>query len=169
MGAGFGMVDRPGIRRRHAAASLAWARRLPLGLLPFLLVAQGLGATPACPALREQRDQFATRAMRAEIALVQTIRRRLCPREEALAEQAHASGTATGDTSTQAAPLDFGAYIRCRQQAEGLLGRTHPVLYTNRQQFVFYSAEGARLARAADGLLPQLNAACPSPQAGPSP
>lgn len=161
MGAGFGMVDRPGIRRRPAAASLAWARRLPLGLLPFLLVAEGLGATPACPVLREQRDQLATRAMRAEIALVQTIRRRLCPREEALAEQAHASGTA--------APLDFGAYIRCRQQAEGLLGRTHPVLYTNRQQFVFYSAEGARLARAADGLLPQLNAACPSPMAGPAP
>lgn len=169
MGAGFGMVDRPGIRRRPAAASQAWARRLPLGLLPFLLVAQGLGATPACPALREQRDQLATRAMRAEIALVQTIRRRLCPREEALAEQAHASGTATGDTSTQAAPLDYGAYIRCRQQAEGLLGRTRPVLYTNRQQFVFYSAEGARLARAADGLLPQLNGACPSPQTGPSP
>ena len=169
MAAGFGMVDRPGIRRHHGVACLAWPRQRTLGLLPLLLVAQGLGAAPACPALREQRDQLATQAMRAEIALVQTIRRRLCPREEALAEQANASGTASGDPSTQAAPLDFGAYIRCRHQAEDMLGRTRPVLYTNRQQFLFYSAEGARLARAADALLPQLNAACPSPQAGPSP
>ncbi len=162
------MLDRPGIRKRPAVASPAWARQLPIALLSFLLIPQSLRAAPACRALQEQRDQLATRAMQAEIALVQTIRRRLCPREEALAEQANAIDKAPAD-SALVAPLDIGAYIRCREQAERLLGRTRPVLYRNQQKFLFYTAEGARLARAADDLAPQLSAACTSPQAQPSP
>lgn len=164
MGRGLGTVACRGIRRRRA-----WARPLPFGLLPVLLLAPSLQAAPACRALQEQRDRLVREAMQAEIALVQTIRRRLCPREEALAEQANAIGPASGANGGQGAALDFGAYIRCREQAERQLGRTHPVLYTNRQGFVFYSAEGGQRARAADALLSQRNAACPSPPAGPPP
>jgi len=85
--------------------------------------------------------------MRAETKLVLATRRRLCHEVEAQAKHPEASGA-----------LDFDAYIRCRTNTEALLKRTRPVLYTNRKGFIFYTAQGARLAREADAIV----AACPT-------
>lgn len=107
-------------------------------------------AAPNCAALRERQQQLATEAMRAEMMLVLATRRRLCPQVEAQAEHPEAEAHS---------PLDFDAYIRCRANTEALLKRTRPVLYTNRKGFIFYTAQGTRLAREADAIA----AACPPP------
>lgn len=120
-------------------------------LLALLLTAV-LPAFPApnCATLRDQQQQLATEAMRVEMKLVLATRRRLCPDVEAQAE--HPEAAASG-------ALDFDAYIGCRANTEALLKRTRPVLYTNRKGFIFYTAQGARLAREADAIA----AACPAP------
>jgi hypothetical protein len=119
----------------------------------LLLAAAAMAVAPAlaqpdCRALKEQRDQRMHQAMQAEIALLQTIRTRLCPAEEAQAAAANAlaPGHAAGT------PLDYSAYIRCRQRAEARLQRSRPVLHRNLRGFAFYTPEGARLASDADGL-----------------
>jgi hypothetical protein len=111
--------------------------------------------------------------MQAEISLVMSLRRQLCAREDAAAEQAHAEPLQPSpEPRSGAVPrLDYAAYIRCRQQAEALLRRGKPVLYRNGRGFVFYTPAGADLARAADALQPEINQACAtaSPPSGPSP
>jgi hypothetical protein len=103
-------------------------------------------AQPDCTAERERQQQLTTEAMRAEMVLVIDTRRKLCPRVEAQAEQPEAEAHSS---------LDFDAYIRCRANSEALLKRTRPVLYTNRKSFIFYTVQGARLAREADALAAQ--------------
>lgn len=125
----------------------------------LLLVLPARAATP-CQALKEQRDQVARDAMQAEIALVHSVRLRLCPQEETLAEQANA--LAAGPST--APQLNYGAYIRCRQRAEALLQRSRPVLYRNLLGFSFYTPAGAALARQSDALQQRLRNTCSSPQ-----
>lgn len=84
-----------------------------------LLITTAAQAAPDCLALRSQRDQLATQAMQAEIALLQELRQRLCPGEETRQ------------------PLNVGAYIHCREAAELQLQRTRPILYRNRKGFTF--------------------------------
>lgn len=79
-------------------------------LLPLQGLAQPLGL-PECRALRERRNQLAAAAMQAEIALVLATRRRLCPRQEALAEQANAGASraeAAGSSGPQGQSADAG-------------------------------------------------------------
>ncbi|MFN9635965.1 MAG: hypothetical protein ACK55D_04550 [Synechococcaceae cyanobacterium] len=113
-------------------------------------------AAEACRALKEQRDGLARQAIQAEFSLLHGLRQQLCPQQEALAtgEQAPAPDPLKGPQ------LDYGAYIRCRQQAEAQLQRSRAVLYRNRRGFPFYTAAGARLARQADGLQPRLERQC---------
>lgn len=120
--------------------------------LLLMLVAAALPgfAEPNCAQLLDGQQKLATEAMRAEMPLVLATRRRLCPEVEAQAE--HPEAAASG-------ALDVDAYIRCRTNTEALLKRTRPVLYTNRKGFIFYTAQGARLAREADALA----AECSSP------
>lgn len=135
-----------------------------VALLPLLMGAGSLRVDTDCTTFQNQRDQLSTQALQAEISLVLNIRRRLCPQEESLAEQDNANLNGKGSRNS-AADLDYGAYIRCRQQAELLLRRTRPVLYRNQQAFLYYTPEGARLARESDELTRQLSAAC-SPRLG---
>ena len=161
---------RPGPRR----AGRSPARRQPgpgfaaLALLLGILSASSLHAAPVCRELRQRRDGLAAEAMQAEIALVMNIRQRLCPAEETAAEQAnalarsHATSSATPSAAVPAPlPLDYQAFIRCREQAERLLRRARPVLFRNGNGFFFYTATGARLARQAEALQPELAASCP--------
>jgi hypothetical protein len=104
-----------------------------------------------CQALAQQRDQVAGRAMKAEVARLHALRQTLCPQQEALA---------TSDATEARPGLDYGSYIRCRQQAESELQASQPVLYTNRQGFTFFTPEGARMAREADALSTQLQRDC---------
>jgi hypothetical protein len=148
------------------------------GLLPLQALAQSLGLAD-CRGLRERRDRLAAEAMQAEITLVLATRRRLCTRQEALAEQANAS-TAVADPTAglharveQAPPsgeaplaLDYTAYLNCRRQAEQQLRRSRVVLYTNQRGFTFYTRAGARLARDADGWQQRLSASCPAAGGG---
>ena len=124
-------------------------------------LAAPVDAADPCRALKEQRDQLSRQAMQAEIVLLHALRQRLCPEQEGLATEAHA-GAADQLTGSR---LDYAAYIHCRQQAEAQLQRSRPVLHRNVANFNFYTAEGARLARLADGLKPQLDRQCnpPSP------
>jgi hypothetical protein len=117
-------------------------------LLGLLQLAPAL-ASANCQGLLEQRDQLAAKAMQAEVALIHSIRRRLCPRVEALAEQGHAQ------------ELDISAYIHCRQEAEAQLRRTRPALYHSGSRFICYTLEGAELARQADGVQASFQRACP--------
>lgn len=119
-------------------------------LLGFLQQAPAL-ASANCQALQEQRDQLAAKAMQAEVALIHTIRRRLCPGVEAQAEQGHAQ------------ELDISAYIHCRQQAEAELRRTRAALYRSESGFIYYTQEGAELARQADARRQQFGRQCPLP------
>jgi hypothetical protein len=137
-----------------------------ISLITMLVGASSLQAASDCETLRNQRDQLAAKALQAEMSLVLSIRRRLCPQVEALAEQANAN---TGSNSTSGEVLDYGAYIRCRQQAEVQLRRTRSVLYRNRQAFSFYTPAGARLARETDELTGQLITVCLPSTPQPSP
>lgn len=133
--------------------------------LPLQTLAQPLGLVE-CRGLRERRNQLAAEAMQAEIALVLATRRRLCPQQEALAEQAHAGGeTGRGEGDDQTSPavradLDYSAYLQCRNRAEQLLRRSRVILYTNLRGFTFYTLAGARLAREADAWQLRLREGC---------
>jgi hypothetical protein len=99
----------------------------------------------ACRNLLDQRHALAEQAIKAEIALVRTIRERICPVLSQQADQANAN-----DRSELT--IDYQALLDCRHKAEEQLLRSQRVLYVNRQQFRFYTAAGAKLARQADGL-----------------
>jgi predicted ATPase len=99
----------------------------------------------ACQNLLDQRNALAEQAMKAEIALVRTIRERICP---VLSQQADGANANDRNELT----IDYQALIDCRHKAEEQLLRSQRVLYVNRQQFRFYTAAGAKLARQADGL-----------------
>lgn len=126
-----------------------------------LLLALPAPALTPCQALRAQRDQVAREAMEAEIALVHSVRQRLCAQEETLAEQANAQA-AQPSTGPH---LNYKAYIHCRQRAEALLQRSRPVLYRNRLGFIFYTPAGASLARQSDALWQRQRDTCPQDQA----
>ena len=136
--------------------------RLALATLLFISIGAPTWAVN-CQQLQEQRDQLARRAMAAEVALVHSERQKLCPQLEALAT---ADGT-TESTAGASAELDYGAYIRCREQAEMQLTATRPVLYRNSSGFPFLTPDGARLARQADALINALQASCSAPPSGP--
>lgn len=133
---------------RNALMSTSKQVLFPLALaLEVGLPAWGLD----CQQLQEQRDQRAQRAMAAEVALVHSQRQKLCPQLEALA---------TSESTGSSPQLDYGAYIRCRQQAEADLVNSRRVLYRNTLGFTFLTVEGARLAREADGMQQTLSASC---------
>ncbi|MGB5241262.1 MAG: hypothetical protein WBN80_11540 [Prochlorococcaceae cyanobacterium] len=98
-----------------------------------------------CRVLLDQRNALAEQAMKAEIALVRTIRERICP---VLSQQADGANANDRNELT----IDYQALIECRHRAEEQLLRSQRVLYVNRQQFRFYTASGANLAWQADGL-----------------
>ncbi len=136
-------------------ASVRWLVMLPLAV--------GFGAPSwavHCQQLQEQRDQLARRAMGAEVALVHAERQRLCPQLEALATADLKASDASAALPRQ---LDYGAYIRCREQAEMQLTATRPVLYRNSSGFPFLTPDGARLAHQADALIKELQASCSAP------
>jgi hypothetical protein len=123
---------------------------LILSLTWWWLAASAMAAeSEACRNLLERRNALAEQAMKAEIALVRTIRERICP---VLSQQA--DGANAHDRNEQA--IDYQALIDCRHKAEEQLLRSQRVLYVNRQQFRFYTAAGAKLARQADGLAKEL-------------
>ncbi len=123
---------------------------LTLSLTWWWLAAPAMAAEgEACRNLLDQRHALAEQAMKAEIALVRTIRERICP---VLSQQA--DGANANDRNGQA--IDYQALIDCRHKAEEQLLRSQRVLYVNRQQFRFYTAAGAKLARQADGLAQEL-------------
>lgn len=108
------------------------------------LTLQLTGWAADCHALQEQRDQLARQAIQAEVQLLHSLRQRICPQQEQLAS------TATDDGKEA---LDLSVYIRCRQEAEAALQKSHPVLYANQHGFTHYTPDGARWARQADALL----------------
>lgn len=109
----------------------------------------------ACRNLLEQRNALAEQAMKAEIALVRTTRERICP---VLSQQADGANANDRNETT----IDYQALIECRHKAEEQLLRSRRVLYVNIQQFRFYTAAGAKLARQADGLMqPLRDQECP--------
>ena len=141
-------------------------RSLLAGALAGVLAAQvapALGAE-SCQALQERRDQLAQRAMQAEVALSQALRQRLCPDQEQRAARAQArAADPPADPRLERESgegVDYGAYIRCRRQAEAELRRSRPVLYRNQRGFPYYAAAGATLARQADGLRSRLTVLC---------
>ena len=130
-------------------------------LLVLVLILQPAAKALDCRALTEQRDQRVRRAMQEEVVVLHELRLKLCPHQEA-------SATAEGSASENT--LDYGAYIRCRQQAEVQLQNTKPVLYTNPSGFRWFTPQGARLAREADALLREMQQHCAAPTpAGPPP
>lgn len=142
-----------------------WKReqRSASGLVALLLLLLAPAqASPTCQALRDQRDQWAEQAMHAELSLVHEVRLRLCPHEEDLAVQANALSSEPPAST----PLNYTAYIQCRQRAEALLQRSRPVLYRNQRGFTYYTPAGAGLARQADALLGPIERACPPPRSG---
>ena len=109
------------------------------------LVAPAMAAElEACRNLLDQRNALAEQAMKAEIALVRSVRERICP---VLSQQADGANANDRNELT----IDYQALIECRHKAEELL-RSKRVLYVNRQRFRFYTAAGAKLAQQADGL-----------------
>ena len=124
-------------------------------VLTFSLACCWLVAPEACRNLLDQRNALAEQAMKAEIALVRTIRERICPVLSQQADGANANGR-------NELTIDYQALIECRHKAEEQLLRSKRVLYVNRQQFRFYTAAGAKLARQADGLMqPLRDRECP--------
>ena len=99
----------------------------------------------ACRNLLDQRNALAEQAMKAEIALVRTIRERICP---LLSQQADGANANDRNEPT----IDYQALLVCRHKAEEQLLRSQRVLYVNSQRFRFYTAAGAKLARQADGV-----------------
>lgn len=132
---------------RHRHRTDPWMRHfLTLSLAYWWLAAPVMAAeSEACQNLLDQRNALAEQAMKAEIALVRTIRERICPVLSQQADRANAN-----DRNEQT--IDYQALIDCRHKAEEQLLRSQRVLYVNRQQFRFYTAAGAKLGRQADGL-----------------
>ncbi|WP_216918714.1 hypothetical protein [Synechococcus sp. CCAP 1479/9] len=123
---------------------------LTLSLSWWWLAAPAMAAEfEACRNLLDHRHALAEQAMKAEIALVRSIRERICP---VLSQQA--DGANANDRNEPV--IDYQALIDCRHKAEEQLLGSQRVLYVNRQQFRFYTAAGARLARQADGLAQEL-------------
>jgi hypothetical protein len=148
-------------------ADPAWQlSAMPLQLLLFtaLLAVPAMamaGSQESCWALLDERNAIGERAMQVEIDLVKQTRRQLCPKLE---QQAEGANALTGRFE----PVDYEALLQCRHRAERRLARNRPVLYRNRQAFIFYTSEGARLARQADALTTSLQAnGCQA--AGPTP
>ena len=131
--------------RRHR--SDPWMRQvLTLSLACCWLAAPAMAAeSVACRNLLDQRNALAEQAMKAEIALVRTIRERICP---VLSQQADGANANDRNELT----IDYQALLDCRHKAEEQLLRSQRVHYVNRQQFRFYTAAGAKLARQAAGL-----------------
>ena len=110
------------------------------------LVAPAMAAElEACRNLLDQRNALAEQAMKAEIALVRSVRERICP---VLSQQADGANANDRNEPT----IDYQALIVCRYKAEEQLLRSRRVLYVNRQRIRFYTAAGAKLAQQADGL-----------------
>lgn len=161
----------PGIEKRSRLESLVCPGPIrfgfPLGrqglsVLVALVVGWGVGAQAAdegeCRALRQQRDALATAAMEHELALARRFRERLCPDLAARAEGANAVDGIYGS-------IDFGAWSRCRVEAERRLEQSHRVRYRSSQGFTYYTPEGAALARQADELRGRREAkGCSGPQ-----
>lgn len=124
-----------------------WMRHvLTLSLACCWLAAPAMAAeSEACQNLLDQRNALAEQALKAEIALVRTIRERICP---VLSQQADGANANDRNELT----IDYQALLDCRHKAEEQLLRGQRVLYVNRQQFRFYTAAGAKMARQADGL-----------------
>jgi hypothetical protein len=140
---------------RHRRDS--WVRHvLTLLLTSWWLAAPAMAAEmEACRNLLDQRNALAEQAMKAEIALVRTIRERICPALSRQADQANAN-------DRNELTIDYQALLDCRHEAEEQLLRSRRVLYVNIQQFRFYTAVGAKLARQADGLMqPLRDQECP--------
>jgi hypothetical protein len=128
---------------------------LALTSVPGLAQAADL---PACRLLRTQRDGLASAAMEQEISLVRSVRAGICPD---LARQAEAAN-ARDLGYVPAEAFDYAAWTRCRQAAEHGLKASERPRYRNRQGFVFYTQQGARLAEQADQLSASLKASdCP--------
>jgi len=134
-------------------------RAVLLAVCSLLLITMAAQAAPDCLTLKGQRDQLARRAMTAEITLLHAFRQRLCPSDEERATQSNA--LASGTTARE--PFNYEAYIRCREQAETQLRRSRPVLYRNGRGFTFYTSEGSRLAREADGVQELADRTCTPP------
>jgi hypothetical protein len=134
-------------------------RAVLLAVCSSLLITMAAQAAPDCLTLKGQRDQLARRAMTAEITLLHAFRQRLCPSDEERATQSNALGS--GMTARE--PFDYEAYIRCREKAEIQLQRGRPVLYRNLRGFTFYTPEGSRLAREADGVQELADRTCTPP------
>lgn len=134
-----------------------WMRHvLTLLLTCWWLAAPVMAAeVEACRNLLEQRNALAEQAMKAEIALVRTIRERICP---VLSQQADLANANDRNELT----IDYQALLDCRHKAEEQLLRSQRVRYVNHQRFRFYTAAGAELARQADGLMqPLRDQECP--------
>lgn len=133
-----------------------------LALLAWLLGAQAIAASKSsehCLRLQEQRDQWARQAWREEVKLVHQLRQNLCPQLEALANQG--ADVATKHQS-ELNRLDYGAYARCRRQAELELKASQPVLYSNNKGVPFFTTSGAEAASRADALRQASHNACSS-------
>ena len=136
-------------RRRHRTDPFM-RHVLTFSLTCWWLAAPVMAADrEACRNLLDQRNALAEQAMKAEIALVRTIRERICP---VLSQQADLANANDRSELT----IDYQALLDCRHKAEEQLLRSRRVLYVNRQQFRFYTAAGAKLARQADGLAQEL-------------
>ena len=142
--------------RRRQRTDTFMRHVLTLSLACCWLTAPVMAAeVEACRNLLEQRNALAEQAMKAEIALVRTIRERICPVLSQQADGANANGR-------NELTIDYQALIECRHKTEEQLLRSQRVLYINRQQFRFYTAAGAKLARQADGLMqPLRDRECP--------
>ena len=104
---------------------------LSLTLACCWLVAPGMAAElEACRILLDQRNTLAEQAMKAEIALVRTIRERICP---VLSQQVDGANANDRNELT----IDYQALLDCRHKAEEQLLRSQRVLYVNRQRFKF--------------------------------
>ena len=129
-----------------APAARALIRRVLLACA-VLVFGGAAQAAPAsrCRPWREERDALAQQAMAAEILLVQQTRQRLCPVLERQAQGANAEQRSYG-------PIDYQALVDCRARAEQLLRKNRAVLHRNERGFLFYTVEGARLARRSDAV-----------------
>jgi hypothetical protein len=98
-------------------------RALTLSLACCWLAAPAMAAeSQACRNLLDQRNALAEQAMKAEIALVRTIRERIRPVLSQQADQANAN-----DRNEQKT-VDYQALIDCRHKAEEQLLRSQRVL-----------------------------------------
>ena len=147
MTAGWGHLtvwSPPGWRVKGEGAAQRHALALLLGVC-WLAAPVQAADLEACWNLLDQRNALAEQAMKAEIALVRSVRERICP---VLSQQADGANANDRNEPT----IDYQSLIDCRHKAEAQLQRSQRVLYVNRQQFRFYTAAGAELARQADGL-----------------